>query len=418
MALRRQEVVLTDEQKRMYGGEYGPGMQKAMTMLVKYGEVFGAERMVQVDSCHAGARPLPFVKEMLEGVDRVRAFTTLHAGRAAASMFWRALGIKEEFHRQEGEALSTALKLCISKGFIPALSCMPYLVGNVVKVGDIFSWPGSSGIIIANSLFGARGNRDAFPASLASSITGLTPEMLLLKKENRRGQVLVLIDGLDLENFTPADYGALGYYIGKFVGVRNVVVDGFPSRVSFEKLKYFLSSLPVSGAVSLCHIVGITPEAPSVEEALGKRKPEETITVGKKEFREGWESLHTAKTDEVEVVFFGCPQLSINEIGRIAQLLEGKKGADHVRLWVSTAESIYVLAKRMGYVKTIEKAGGLVITDSCIMGFPYEHLETEASMAATNSAKAASYQARSGINIQYGSTEQCIRAAVTGKWGG
>ncbi len=411
-------MILTDEQKRMFEGERGPGIQKAMTMLVKYGEVFGAERVVQVDSCHAGTRPLPFVEEMLEGVDRIRVFTTLHAGRAAASRYWRALGIKEEFHRQEGGALSAALKLCISKGFIPALSCAPYLVGNVVKVGDIFSWPGSSGIIIANSLFGARGNRDAFPASLASSITGLTPEMLLLKKENRRGQVLVLIDDLDLENFTPADYGALGYYIGKFAGTRNVVVDGFPGRVPFEKLKYFLSPLPVSGAVSLCHIVGITPEAPSVEEALGKRRPEETITVGKEEFREGWESLHTAKTDEVEVVFFGCPQLSITEIGRIAQLLEGKKGADHVRLWVSTAESIYVLAKRMGYIEAIERAGGLVITDSCIMGFPYEHLETKASTAATNSARAASYQARSGINIQYGSTEQCISAVVTGKWGG
>ena len=409
---------LTDEQKRMYEGEHGRGVQKAMTMLVKYGGAFGAECMARVDTCHAGAGPPGFLQEMLDGVDRVRCLTTLHAGGAAASSQGTTLGLHESICRQEQKAQGDAVSLCIAKGFVPTMSCAPYLAGNVVKPGNIFSWPGSSGALISNSLFGGRGNRDAFPASLASAITGFTPDMLLLHKDNRRAQVLVNVRAdLALEDFTEADYGAMGYYIGEIAGLKNVAVNGLPKGISFENLKGLLSPMPVSGAVTLCHIVGITPEAPTLEEALGHKKPEITISFGKSELRQGWESLHTARNDDVGVVFFGCPHLTISEIGLVARLLAGKKKAPNVRLWVSTAASVCAIAERMGHVDIIRRAGGIIITDTCIMGFPYDQLEKPAKTAATNSARAASYQARRGIGIQYGGFRQCIDAAVTGKWG-
>jgi len=411
-------MLLTDEQKRMFEGGYGSGTQKAMTMLVEYGDVWDAERMVKVHSAHTGLGGGDWLKQILEGVDHLRAFTTTHAGQSGGSRYAKAIGLKEEFVQEGEKAQSETLALCIPKGFVPAMTCTPYLVGNVPTAGRVFSWPGSSGIIIGNSIFGARGNRDAMPASMASAITGLTPDMLLLKKENRYGQVLFKLEDLDLENFTRADYGAVGYYIGGVAETKNVVVDGIPDTVSFDHLKFFLSPQPVSGAVAMCHIVGVTPEAPTVEEALGHKKPEKTIKVGKKEFREAWESLHTAKKDDVEVVFFGCPHLSITEIGEIARLLEGKKIADCVRLIVSTAEQIYTLAQRIGYIDIIENAGGVVVTGICIQGFPYPQLKVPATTGATNSARAASYQARRGIDIQYGSVESCINAAITGKWGG
>jgi len=411
---------LTDEQKRMYEGEYGPGTQKAMSMLVEYGNVWDAERMVKADRAHVGLwSELEWLEEMLRGVEEPRVpFATIHAGFPGASQFGRAMGLREGFCQQEAKTQNEKVELLVSKGFIPALSCTPFVMGNVPTPGSVFSWPGSMGIVVANSVFGARGNRDAFPAALASAITGLTPEMLLLKKENRYGQLLVKLEALDTEGFTPSDYGALGNYIGGVAKFKNVVVDGVPNTVSFEHLKHFLAPMPVSGAVAICHIVGVTPEAPTVEEALGHKQPEETIKIGKKEFRESREKLHTATKDEVEIVFFGCPHTSITELREITRLLEGKKKADSVRLFVSTAEQIYALAKRMGYIDIIEQAGGLVVRDGCIMLFPYPELEVPASTAATNSAKAASYQARAGIGIQYGNTESCIKAAITGKWGG
>jgi predicted aconitase len=412
-------MVLTDEQKRMYEGEYGPGTQKAMTMLVEYGDVWDAERMVKVHSVDSIVDIRgDWLEQILEGVERVRAFTTTHAGHCGGSKYAKAIGLKEEVFQESAKAEKKLLDLLIPKGFIPAMTCTPYLVGNVPMAGRVFSWAGSSGIIIGNSVFGGRGNRDAAPASVASAITGLTPDMLLLKKELRYGQVLFKLEGLDVENFNEADYGAVGYYIGGIANERNVVVDGIPENISFDHLRSLLTPQPVSGAVAICHIVGVTPEAPTVEEAMGHKKPDETIKIGKKELKESWESLHTAKTNDVEIVFFGCPQVSVSDLGKIARLLEGKKIADGVKLVVSAADEVCFLAQRSGYVDIIEKAGGVVVAGLCIMGFPYLQLEMPATIGATNSAKAASYQARRGINIQYGNFESCINAAITGKWGG
>ncbi len=408
---------LTDEQKRMLDGEFGLGTQKAMTMLVEYGEVWDAERMVKVHSAHTGLGGGKWLEEILEGVEQTRAFTTTHAGMVGASKAARAMGLKDDFCYQQANTQDATLALCISKGFYPTMTCAPYLVGNVPTAGRVFSWPGSSGIIIGNSVFGSRGNRDAMPASMASAITGLTPEMLLLKKENRYADILFTLEGLDVEKFTKADYGAIGYYIGSVAETKKVALEGIPETVLFDELKFLMSPQPVSGAVAMCHIIGVTPEAPTIEEAFGHRKPVEIIKIGKSELTKARESLHTAKTDDVEIVFFGCPHLSIAEIGEIARLLEGEIIADGVRLFIATADQIYTLAKRVGYIDTIEKAGGVVATGICIQGFPYPELESPATISATNSARAASYQARRGIGIQYGSTESCIKAAISGKWG-
>jgi len=393
-------MLLTDEQKRMYDGEYGLGTQEAISMLIEYGEVWDAERMVKVHNVDSILGGGEWLEQILEGVERVRS-----------------IGLKEEVFQLSEKTEKETLDICVPKGFIPAMTCTPYLVGNVPMAGRVFSWSGSSGIIIGNSVFGGRGNRDAAPASVASAITGLTPDMLLLKKEHRYGQVLFELEDLDVENFNEADYGAIGYYIGGIANAKNVVVNGIPENISFDHLKSFLTPQPVSGAVAMCHIVGVTPEAPTVEEALGHKKPEMIVKISKKEYRESWESLHTAKTDDVEIVFFGCPQVSVGDLGEIARLLEGKKIADGVKLVASAANEVYTLAKRTGYTNAIEEAGGIIVRGICIMGFPYAQLEVPATTGATNSAKAASYQARRGINIQYGSFEDCINAAITGKWG-
>ena len=408
---------LTDEQKRMYDGEYGPGTQKAISMLIEYGEVWDAERMVKVHNVDSIIGGGEWLEQILEEVERVRAITTIHAGHSGGREYANSIGLKEEVFQLSEKTEKETLDICVPKGFIPAMTCTPYLVGNVPMPGRVFSWSGSSGIIIGNSVFGGRGNRDAAPASVASAITGLTPDMLLLKKEHRYGQVLFELEDLDVENFNEADYGAIGYYIGGIANAKNVVVNGIPENISFDHLKSFLTPQPVSGAVAMCHIVGVTPEAPTVEEALGHKKPEMTVKIGKKEYRESWESLHTAKTDDVEIVFFGCPQVSVGDLGEIARLLEGKKIADGVKLVASAANEVYTLAKRTGYTNAIEEAGGIIVRGICIMGFPYAQLEVPATTGATNSAKAASYQARRGINIQYGSFEDCINAAITGKWG-
>jgi len=417
---------LTDEQKKMLDGVYGRGFQKAMSMLVKYGNAFGAEHFIRLDSGHIFATdPLEFVSHILEDVDEIRSVSTIHAAYPAETKWYRTMGIPAERGEHESKIHEKRVELLIKAGFLPVFTCAPYLTGNVLRKDAIFSWPGSSGIIIGNSLFGGRGNRDASPAALCSAITGFTPDMLLYKPANRRAEILVQLEGLDLDSFNEADFGALGYYIGSIAGTKNVAVIGpFSKGMAFENYKYFLSPMPVSGAVSLCHIVGITPEAPTLESLITQRKEIEKVKVGKTEVRNAYEKLHTAETNQVDAVLFGCPHCTISEIKKIVQLLAGTRVKEGVRLWVSTCQAIYDLSMKMGYKDIIERSGGRMFTDICIMNIPFHDLAPDVKTTATNSARAAHYHARGGVagglgvEVFYGSAEECIKAAVTGKWGG
>jgi len=179
--------------------------------------------------------------------------------------------------------------------------------------------------------------------------------------------------------------------------------------------------MPVSGATNICHVVGVTPEALTLDEALGGGKPEEVITVGRGQIKEAVDKLTTADSDRVDLVKFGCPHCSISELRNIASLLDGKKVHSDVRLFVATAKQIYVLAEDMGYVDTIKKAGG-VFTNTCVGSQdPFNLLGPGLGVktVATNSARSAHYSARTSggkVKLLYGSMKQCLDSAISGKW--
>jgi predicted aconitase len=154
-----------------------------------------------------------------------------------------------------------------------------------------------------------------------------------MRPENRYGQFLFEIgDDLKREDLTYAEYGALSYCLGALAGTKNIVFNGIPKTITLDELKYLFSPLPVSGGVVLCHVVGVTPEAVTLEAALNNKKPEQKIVVGKKHLRQGWEQLHTATSRDVDSGAFGCPHCSIKEIQYIAQWLDGKKVSPNVKL--------------------------------------------------------------------------------------
>jgi hypothetical protein len=179
--------------------------------------------------------------------------------------------------------------------------------------------------------------------------------------------------------------------------------------------------MPVSGATNICHVVGVTPEARTLDQALGGSRPEEVITIGKDQIKEAVNNLTTAHSDKVDLVKLGCPHCSIIELRNIASLLTGKKVHPNVRLFVATAKQIYVLAEAMGYVDIIKQAGG-VFTNTCIGSqdpFNFIGPKLGVEVVATNSARSAHYSARTSggkIKLLYGSMKQCIDAATTGKW--
>jgi predicted aconitase len=413
---------LADEEKKMLDGVLGTGPQSAMRLLVTLGEIYGAERMIPVSSCHAGGRSY-----LISGEENVEWMNDLRSGGAHFRVFtstnpcsvdmerWREMGLPEKLVVNQRRTDEPYLKM----GAVPLGSCLPYQLGNLPLPGTHFAWGGSAGATFVNSVFGARGNREGSPSVIAAAIAGVTPEYGLHLKENRYGKVRVDLSGLDHSSLSLSDYSAIGSYVGRTLLDKTPVIVGLPKTLSQDQIRFLISPMPTAGAISLCHMVGITPEAPTLEVAFGGKKPENDIAVGQKEMLSSFHKLTTTQGEDVDLVCFGCPHCSIPQMREIASLLQNKKIHPNARLWVATSSHLKTMAQRMGYAEIIERAGGLVLADLCVApGAPF-HLVPGVKTVAINSARGAYFiPGACNVDVIFGDTKDCIQAAITGKWRG
>lgn len=409
-------MFLSDEEKRMLDGEYGAGTQRAMTFLKTLGEALDAEKMVKVTSAHIiSALPTEYLEQMTEGVTKTRTMVSLMP--CFDPTYWREkYGIVSKEETIGGVGLANEnqyvknMALLRNLNVLPTFTCTPYTVGIVPRHNDVCVWAGTSGQNAANSMFGARAPRESIATCVASSITGVVPYQGLLKPENRFAELLINTEELDIGNFTLADYGALGYYIGKVARIRNVVFDGLPNTMTTEQCKYLTSPLTVDGACTMCHMVGVTPEAPTVEAALGGKKPKEVVRVRKKDLQDVRDMFTNAGGNEVKLAVFGCPHCTIIELAELASLLEGRRAKEGTQLMVGVSNMTYALAKEAGYIDAIEKVGA-IFTNCCVSGQnPLVHI-IGVNVVATNSARGARFfqtQTAGRCRTYYGDMKDCV----------
>jgi len=394
---------LTPEEQDMLGGKHGNAVRKSMEILTTLGEIFEAECMVDVCSvqvagvsyANLGEAGLEFLSEMAED-GKVKVLTTLNpAGMDREN--WQALGIDEEFARNQIRVIDTFAKM----GIITTCSCTPYLVGNVPHFGQHIAWAESSAVCYANSIIGARTNREGGPSALASALTGKTPEYGYHLDENRHGQVLVKVHsqvkGTD-------GFGVLGKAIGDRLirlGKNIPFIVGIPSA-SVEELKSFCASIATYGGTALFHMEGITPEF--------DRYPKPAGDV----FGINQEDLERARSElvdvglEVDFVSIGCPQASIYEIEKIASLLKGKKVKKE--LWITTARPIKRMADEAGYSKIIQDAGAKFAADTCCVVAP---IKGRFKGMMVDSAKACYYgRATNKFKVKIGTIVECVEEAM------
>ncbi len=409
---------LTDEEKEMLDGKYGYPVQKSMEILVGLGECYDAERMIPVASAHLlgslsmGEAGHLFNKEI---ADRGGKFI-IHTDANPISIepwLWKTLGIGEEDANLQMAIMDTYSRM----GLMLANTCTPYLVGHFPRVGEHVAWSESSAVAFANAVLGARTNREGGFSSMASALTGRTPEYGLHLDRNRYGDLEISVQ-VELKEIH--DYGTLGYFAGKISGDRVPVFTGVPPSVSMDALKQLGAAGAASGSVALYHIVGVTPEAPTKEAAFGPRgkKDRQIFQFGEKELRETEASISRTTDREIDFVVFGCPHASISELGEIARLLFGKKIKHGVELWVLTSRIVRNYAERMGYVQTIEAAGARVLSDTCTNSMPRGFLKERGHRIGASSSAKIIYGigGQQSMLMHYGSTKKCVEAAVSGKW--
>lgn len=412
-------MYLTKEETRMLNGDRGDAVKKAMEILVALGESFGAKRLVPINNVHmAGSSVLVAEEAGTRFVEDIRTqggtfVTNVTTNPTAVDPTqWQKIGIPES-----DSILQTRLTDAYAgMGANTCNTCIPYLVGNTPRFGEHMAWGESSAVVYANSVCGARTNREGGPSGLASALTGRTPEYGFHLSENRYGKFLIKVE-TPLNDMT--DYGTLGCFAGKIAGQDTPVFTGLPVSPTLEQVKALSAALASSGAVSMFHAVGVTPEAPSLEAAFGGKEPEKVLVFDLAEKQKVEAFLNKESSDRVDWIQIGCPNASVQEIREVAQALDGKKIHPDITLWVTTAGAMYAMAERMGYIKTIEDAGGVIVRETCPflarsrVIAPNKGFKT----LTTNSAKMAFYApGQFGLPTHYGNLDRVMQAAIDGVW--
>lgn len=415
-------MFLTDEEKRMLDGEMGFGMQKAMQLNVALGEAMGAEKLIPVTSCHLGGLSIrssedagfDFYNELADKGAKFKITTTTNL--ISGDLYqWNALGLSAE-ERDRQEKLIDAF---VRMGALRTQTCTPYLLGFVPRFGEHVSWMETSASAFINSILGARTNREAGPAAVAAGITGRAPAYGFHLDENRKASIVVHVTKKGLDSIY--DAGNLGYWFGKYSSEGIVVLDGVNEYLKNDYYAQMAGSAATSGPTGLFHIVGVTPEAPTLEAALGGNKPIMELEYGEKEAQEVVDYMNTAKGDRVDWVYMGCPVLQYDDIREVTELIAGKKVAPGVRFWITTATPTKKLIERQGYLEILEKAGVSVVADTCACLQPIKQLERMRNAGVlnvvTNSTKMCHLiPGQCYMDTHYGDLEKCVEAAVTGKW--
>jgi predicted aconitase len=273
----------------------------------------------------------------------------------------------------------------------------------------------SSAVIYANSVLGARTNTEGRESTSAAMLTGKIPDWGLHQTAHRLGTHRIDVE-LDVESVM--DWGMLGYFVGDAVQERIPVVHGRHSHPDIVRLKHFGAAASSSGGVEMYHVVGVTPEAETLDMAFGPEAPAETFSYGAEERRRIYEQLNANGRDaNVDFVMLGCPHAAIEQLQEAARLLEGRKVSANCQLWIFTSRVVKSEARAMGITRSLSDAGAVLLTDTC-SAFA-QAVPPGTKVVALDSAKQAHYlPAILGVQAWFGATRDCIDAAVTGRWGG
>ncbi len=420
----------------MLDGRGGRARQKAMELLVRYAEALGADRFVDTNNV-AGVpgSANPFIQnyykaeaqsaptghdvifsrfdldsdELVEAPQALVQTCCLQGG--ADPDHWDVLGTKPDVFQiyRDREAFAADHGVKILK------TCTPYLAGNLPGKGEHCAWMESSAVVYCNSVLGARTNTEGRESTSAAMLTGKIPDWGLHRTEHRfatrRIDVAVPVASV-------MDWGMLGYFVGDVVQEHIPVLVGPSSQPDLVRHKHFGAAAASSGGVELYHVVGVTPEAETLEAALGPHTPIEVFSYGDVERRRTYEQLNANAHDpDVDYVMLGCPHAALEQVREAARLLEGRRVSVNSALWIFTSRAVKEVADREGCTAAIVSAGGVVLTDTC-SAFA-QAIPPGTRVAALDSAKQAHYlPAIMGIQAWFGSTRDCIDAAVTGKWNG
>ena len=407
---------LSPHDRHLLAGDAGDGARLAMRLVVKAAEVAGAPRLIDIGSAHvgscysSGATGLDFARRLAGSGTRVAVQTTLNV--AATDL----LHCTPHRRRNPGFAqIRELVDLYLGMGCEETLTCAPYHLPRRPGLGDQVAWYESNAVVFANSVLGARTELYGEFIDVCAAVTGRVPDAGLHRTEKRRAEIL--FDVRDLPPDLLAEdvlWHLLGHVVGRRAGPQVPVIDGVSAAAGEDRLRALGAAASASGSVALFHVVGATPEAPSLDVACGGREPAETVVIGLRELAQARDALSTLREGVLDAVCIGTPHFSLREFERLTKMLAGEKVHPNVRFHVSTSRFVLAEIEARGWRDALESTGAELLVDTCT----YFPLAPPASSGAvmTNSAKWAYYAPGGlGSRVAFGSLAECVRSAVAGR---
>jgi hypothetical protein len=378
-------------------------------------EWVGAPRLIQITRAHVdgclyhGPVSLDFARALAESGTTVQVPTTLNVSVIDL--------LHPELFRGSPEVAAAGremMRLYVEMGCQETWTCAPYQLFDRPGFGEQLAWAESNAIVFANSVLGARTERYGDFIDICAAITGLVPEFGLHTDEGRLATVLIDVQGLPHE--TPdrdALFATLGHLIGQRVGTAIPVIVGI-DRATEDQLKVLGAAAASSGAVAMFHMVGVTPEAPTLGDALGGRAPSRTIVLGPTELAAAAAELTTTTTRVLGAVSVGTPHYSLAEFERLRSLLAGRTVSADVEFFVSTGRDTFARITAEGLADALQDQGVRIVTDTCT--YITSILSGRPGAVMTDSAKWAWYAPGNlGYEVVFASLEECVESAVRGE---
>jgi predicted aconitase len=405
-------VQLTPDQRDMLEGRRGWPSQIAMQMLCAVGKAYDADRLIPVSSVHLGISGMTMAAPGMRFVEKLMAHDVRFAVPVTLnilSMDRRTVGATPALADVEQEQLRIA-RACEALGARPTFTCNPFTLGIAPARDESVAWNESATAPYINAILGARTNREGASA-LASAITGLTPRYGMHVPDNRIAEIIVELDD---ELSGADDLSLLGGAVARAAGDRIPVIAGFGRPPDLDEMTAFCAAFAAISPLAMFHIAGVTPEAPTLSDALGGRTGSPRRRIGRAELEQERRRHETARSAALDVVVVGCPHASLAQLQHIAAAIGDKRIDPAVKFLVQLGPDCAAAAGAAGIAARLAESGVTLLPDSCVH-VAYDQIQ-EGRTVATNSLKLAYMTASHHVDVRLGTLEQCVRAAVAGKW--
>lgn len=408
-------LALSPEEQAMLAGAHGPAVQRAMEMVVALARIYGARGLVEIKSAQVagvsyaniGDSGLAFLSHWADEGAKVRAPALLNpAGMDLQA--WREMGVPEDFAAKQLALVQVYARM----GVKATCTCAPYLLPTnpLPALGDHLAWSESSAVVYANSVLGARTNREGGPGALAAAIVGRTGNYGLHLDDARQPSESWLVTAPLLSD---ADWGALGIAIGRasrgvpYIRLQGPAVASADASATADHLRLFGAAAAAAGSMSLFHMEGVTAEA-----RAGQVRRPDTEQAIISALDEVYASLNSP-IEHLDLVAIGCPHASLAQLEEVARFLGGRHVA--TPLWLMASRAILGQAQARGLAEVLAASGARLLADTCVVVAPLKLMGIRS--VATNSAKAAFYlPGHQGAAVRFGPLERCLEAALRGSW--